>query len=144
MSRRGALRTAPGAVVAALSALAAALSALALACDPAAPPAPAASSASSTSSSVAAPAPQERWTETVSETAPLLQTVSDELPPPPDIIRKGELVRVGKSGKEATWKGELLGEMQARDGMTFAVQRAAEGTRTFAFQTDLGGEVAVS
>lgn len=104
----------------------------------------ASSSAGAGDGKAEAPAPPtERWTEVKSEAAPLLITMTEELPPP-EIVRRGELLRVGEGRRVSTWKGLIDDVQETRDGMVFGVQRSKDGTMTYAFQSDLGGEVAVS
>jgi hypothetical protein len=101
-----------------------------------------ASGGSTTTASTPAP-PTEPWTEIASEAAPLLISVTEEFPPP-EIVRRGELLRVGGSRRVTTWKGLVDDVEVTRDGMVFGVQRAKDGALAYAFQTDLGGEIAVT
>ena len=106
-------------------------------------PATSASAATSGAEPAAAAAPKERWTEIASDVAPLLMSPAEK-EPPPDIIHRGELVRVGASVTAATWEGDLDGVPSRREGTVFRVRRSAEGSETLAFQADLGGEVTAS
>lgn len=96
-----------------------------------------------TTTAMAPAAPTERWTEVASEAAPLLISMTEEFPPP-EIVRRGELLRVGGSRRISTWKGLVDDVEVTRDGMVFGVQRAKDGALGYAFQTDLGGEIAVT
>ncbi|MFO0590865.1 MAG: hypothetical protein U0441_25195 [Polyangiaceae bacterium] len=98
--------------------------------------------AATTSSAPPAP-PTERWTEVTSDAAPLLVTMHEEFPPP-EVLRRGELLRVGKSHGFSTWKGVVDDVEVTRDGMVFEAQHAKDGTVGFAFQSDLGGEVTIT
>jgi hypothetical protein len=100
-------------------------------------------SGTASAGSVVAAAPPERWTEIASEVAPLLMSPTEK-EPPPDIIHRGELVRVGASVTATAWEGDLEGVPSKREGMLFRARRSAEGSETLAFQGDLGGEVTVS
>ena len=84
----------------------------------------------------------ERWTEIASDVAPLMMSPTEK-DPPPDMIRRGELVRVGASLTERVWEGDLEGVPSKREGMLFRARRTADGSETLAFQVDLGGEVTV-
>lgn len=101
------------------------------------------STGSGTSASATAAPPTERWTEVVTESAPLLVNPAEEFPPP-QILHRGELLRVGASKQVASWKGMVEDVEVTRDGMVFQVQRTKDGTASFAFQSDLGGEVTIS
>jgi hypothetical protein len=91
----------------------------------------------------AAPPSDERWTEVKSEKAPLFISAAEDFPPP-EVAWRGELLRVGKQIRTRTWNGYLDDEHAERDGQLFAVRRATGGTESFAFESDLGGEVPVS
>lgn len=100
--------------------------------------------ASAATTTTASPAPPtERWTEVTSDAAPLLVALGEEVAPPA-VVRRGELLRIGKSRGPSTWKGVVDGAEITRDGPVFEAQRAKDGTMSFAFQSDLGGEVALS
>lgn len=87
--------------------------------------------------------PTEKWTEVTSDGAPWLTNPSEPFPPP-QILRRGELLRVGASAQVATWKGLVDDVEVTRDGMVFKSQRSKDGGVAYAFQSDLGGEVTVS
>src|SRR5690242_265540 len=110
--------------LAGLGATVAVLAAFAGACDP--PPPPGAA-ASASASATAAPAAQERWTEVASDVAPLIQSITEEFPPPL-LVRRGELLKIGKSVKASTWKGPLDDVPIEREGMLFAAQITPEGS----------------
>lgn len=100
--------------------------------------------AGSSGSGAAPPGPPtEKWTEVATDAAPFLANPEEEFPPP-QILRRGELLRVGASVRPATWKGMVDDVEVKREGMVFRAQRSKEGTSAFAFQSDLGGEVTVS
>lgn len=83
----------------------------------------------------------ERWSEVASEVAPLFYALDDPAPIP-ELLRRGELVRVGKRRGPMTWEGTLGEAKERRDGDLFEAQRS-DGSPGFAFQLDLGGEVPI-
>lgn len=78
----------------------------------------------------------------MSDAAPILMN-PNEKDPPPDMIHRGELVRVGASWGPNVWEGDLDGVPSKREGTLFRARRSAEGAEMLAFQVDLGGEVTV-
>lgn len=102
------------------------------------------SGATTTTATATVPAPPtEKWTEVTSEAAPLLVSMTEEFPPP-EIVRRGELLRVGASQGVSAWKGLVDDVEVARDGTVFGVQRAKDGTLKYGFQADLGGEITIT
>lgn len=117
--------------------------------DPAAPaPAggPSATATTATASggatTFATAAPTERWAEVASDVAPLLHGLEDPVVLP-ELVRKGELLRIGKSRGPLTWEGKLLEDAkERREGELLEAQRS-DGASGHVFQLDLGGEVSI-
>jgi hypothetical protein len=103
-----------------------AVGALALGC--AKPPAP--------------PPPEEKWTLVASETAPIFGELEDD-EDAPEVLRKGELVKIVHEIRAAHWSAKMEGVPSSRVGMALEVKYADDGVVVYAYQPDFGAEVSV-